>query len=375
MLEAALVEIQTEWWQIRAREMAEQEHHTAAMALMPRRIVASIQQLNACEAEQVTARAARDALHRFIPQDADNPDLVDTAMSVVQERLQVIVATEDQEKAIEHRTGQLAMASSIIDDLRASLDFNESEHFFHTMFCSADQDRLREDRANYEQETNRAQKDHEKHMAECAVPSEEWTAHMAALQSWVDAEEATKKRIADENAALEAEEAMFDELEATQAKIEKATQELAIARAAATAAKDTHNTVVASYYPLHVQAEADEEAAEQIVENNKRAITELTADLSRLDKQHAAERQALMEQHRDEMIALQNTLQNETAAKYNAIQEERAEMQRVAAKAKVESALKEEEQRELQEQVAAAMGRLEKTEDGTISWTVYTFKG
>ena len=75
------------------------------------------------------------------------------------------------------------------------------------------------------------------------------------------------------------------------------------------------------------------------------------------------------------MIALQNALQNETAVKYNAVQEKRAEMQRVAAKAKVESALKEKEQRELQEQVAAAMGRLEKTEDGTIPWTVYTIKG
>lgn len=136
-LEAALVEIQTEWWQIRACEMAEQEHHTAAMALMPRRVVAGIQQLNACEAEQVTAQAARGALQQPIPQDADNSGLVDTVMNVVQERLQDIATTEDQEKAIEDRTGQLAIASNIIHDLRASLDFNENEHFFHTMFCSA----------------------------------------------------------------------------------------------------------------------------------------------------------------------------------------------------------------------------------------------
>ena len=182
-----------------------------------------------------------------------------------------------------------------MDDLRASLDSNENEHFFHTMFCSADQDRLREDRVNYEREAKKAQKEHEKHMTECAVPSEEWTARMAALQSWIETEEATKKRIADENAALDAEEAMFDELEATQAKVKNAIQEVAVARAAATAAKNAHNTVVASCYPLHVQAEADEEAAEQIVGNNKHAIAELKADLGRLDKQHAAERQTLTE--------------------------------------------------------------------------------
>lgn len=367
------MEIQTEWWQIRAREMAEQEQHTAAMALMPRRIVAGIQQLNACEAEQATAQAARDALQHPIPQDADKSELVDAAMSVVQERLQDIAATEDQEKAIKHRTGQLAVASGIIDDLRASLDFNENEHFYHTMFCSTDQDRLREDRVNYERETKMAQKDHDKHMAECAIPSEEWKAHMAALQSWIEAEEATKKMIAVENAALDAEEAMFDELEATQAKVEKATTELATARAAATAAEDAHNSVVASYYPLHVKAEADEEAAADIIEDNKRTIAELKAGYARLEEQHSAERQALKNEHRDEMIALQDILQNETAAKYNAIQEKRAEMQRTASKAQVESALKEKEQRELQEEVTAAMGRL-KTTDGTIPWTAYTFE-